>query len=384
MLYRFPIKKPEPDFYQFLKVLNGEKKPDKVHFAEFWIDEQIKEYIIEKYFKEKNVPLPDIFSDSYSGSSMEDKRKAHEKYYAQIIDFRYRMGYCYYVDGKFLVDFMCSYNEALKLSRDTALYSKGLRAWAEEGTGMIKSFNDFERFPWDRTRKLLLEFENHLCFLSRNIPDGMKIVVTGSLFEQIMEWLLGYENFFYLIHDQPDLIESVVNKVGQIMYDFYQTAAPADCIGALLLSDDLGYKTSSIISIKHLRKWFFPWYKKYSLIAHKYNKQIWHHCCGYKYDIMEDLIFDIELDAIHSFEDTCCPVIDFKKEYGNKIAILGGVDVDKLARWNKKDLSKHIKNILDVCMDKGRFALGSGNSITNYIPVENYLTMLETGLDWNG
>jgi len=33
-------------------------------------------------------------------------------------------------------------------------------------------------------------------------------------------------------------------------------------------------------------------------------------------------------------------------------------------------------------MAKGKYALGSGNSISNYIPVKNYLVMLEEGLNF--
>ena len=40
-----------------------------------------------------------------------------------------------------------------------------------------------------------------------------------------------------------------------------------------------------------------------------------------------------------------------------------------------------MRETLDECMP-GRYALGSGNTIENYIPVENYLAMLEEGLRW--
>ena len=56
--------------------------------------------------------------------------------------------------------------------------------------------------------------------------------------------------------------------------------------------------------------------------------------------------------------------------------------MDKLSRLDKNSLRNYIRNILDECMPGGRYALGSGKSIANYIPVENYLIMLEEGLRW--
>ena len=97
---------------------------------------------------------------------------------------------------------------------------------------------------------------------------------------------------------------------------------------------------------------------------------------------MEDLIEKVKIDAFHSFQDSIMPVWEFKKKYGDRIATLGGVDVDKLSRFSEQRLRKYIKKILCKCMPDGRYALGSGNTVANYVPVKNYLIMLEEGLRW--
>ena len=97
---------------------------------------------------------------------------------------------------------------------------------------------------------------------------------------------------------------------------------------------------------------------------------------------MDDLINDVKIDVLHSFEDACCPVTEYKRRYGNRIGLLGGVDMDKLCRLDEKNLRKYIRKILEECMINGRYALGSGNSIANYVPIENYFIMLEEGLKW--
>jgi len=42
-----------------------------------------------------------------------------------------------------------------------------------------------------------------------------------------------------------------------------------------------------------------------------------------------ELFVDGRIDAKHSYEDAIMPVTEAKKKYGEKIAILGGVDVDR-------------------------------------------------------
>lgn len=94
---------------------------------------------------------------------------------------------------------------------------------------------------------------------------------------------------------------------------------------------------------------------------------------------MSDLIDFVKIDARHSFEDNIMPVIEAKKKYGDKIAILGGVDIDFLCRANESQIRLYVDRIIDVCAPGGGYALGTGNSVTNYVPVNNYLIMLDEG-----
>ena len=97
---------------------------------------------------------------------------------------------------------------------------------------------------------------------------------------------------------------------------------------------------------------------------------------------MEDLISDIRIDAKHSFEDAIVPVAEFKRKYGNRIAVLGGVDMNQICLLSEADLRTYVRKILDQCMPGGGYALGTGNSVANYIPVENYLAMLDECARW--
>jgi len=108
------------------------------------------------------------------------------------------------------------------------------------------------------------------------------------------------------------------------------------------------------------------------------------HCCGniYTNGVIEDLIEEVQIDALHSFQDVILPVTEFKTRYGNRVAALGGVDMDKLARMDEASLRPYIRSIMNTCIPGGRFALGSGNSVANYVPLENYLILLDESRCW--
>ena len=208
----------------------------------------------------------------------------------------------------------------------------------------------------------------------------MLVCPSDGVFETVSGKLLGMENMSYLLADEPDLVEAVFKKVGETIYTFYQNVMDLDNVEGIFQGDDMGFKTATTISPALLRKLVLPWHKKFAALAHQKNKMYWLHCCGNVLPLMEDFINEVKIDAFHSFQDIIIPVAEFKRKY-QEIAVLGGIDVDKLCRLEENDLRKYVRGILEKCMPE-RYALGSGNSIANYVPVKNYLTMLDEGMNW--
>lgn len=382
----FPLQDPNPSFDKLISVLEKDIRPDRVHFAELLFDAEVVEFISREKMGREIPSLWKIINDKIErfarGHDLilleEDREKIYLKRY---IDFCYRMGYDYVPDS---LSFLLLHGLSLpdeRVSADTAYLSRGKRAWADEGEGIIRSWDDFESFHWDKIK--MVNLEKYYDFFSENLPQGMKIVVIGSLYEQVLEKLLGYKGLFYMLYKKPDLVRAVIDRWGEIVLDYYEQVAYLRSVGALFHSDDLGYKTGTMINPEMIKDLLFPWFRKYVSVAHRNGKRCWYHCCGNVLEIMDDLIDDVGFDAFHSFQDNIIPVTEYKERYGDRIAVLGGVDVDKLSRLSgKEELRSYVRKILESCVPGGGYALGSGNSIANYIPVENYFTMMETGLEW--
>lgn len=95
--------------------------------------------------------------------------------------------------------------------------------------------------------------------------------------------------------------------------------------------------------------------------------------------MLDDIIDYCKIDAKHSFEDQILPVTEAKVKYGDRISLLGGIDVDFLCRANEDEVRTRTRQTLEKCMANGGYALGTGNSVANYIPVNNFLAMLDEG-----
>ena len=360
------LDKPTPDFDAFVRVLKGEQEPDHVYIAEHTLDAEILQAIAERYLGERYIPFTN---------------EPNEAYYQQLTTIFQRLGYDF-VPVAIWHDWDNHPSSGWSSTGDTAGdLSRGERSWANEGRGLITSWEDFEKFPWD----IIRANPGHCEAAARHLPDGMKLVVATGLFEHVLEVLLGYEGLFYMLYDEPELVAAVFARWGQKVYDYYASVIEMDAVGAIFHSDDLAFRTSTLVSPQILREQILPWFKKYAALAHEHGKAYWYHCCGNIYDsgIIDDLIDDVKIDAFHSFQDVILPVGEFKRRYGNRVATLGGVDIDPLARLDEPELRRYIRSILDQCVPGGRYALGTGNSVTNYVPLENYFVLLDEARRWS-
>jgi uroporphyrinogen decarboxylase len=91
---------------------------------------------------------------------------------------------------------------------------------------------------------------------------------------------------------------------------------------------------------------------------------------------MEDAIA-AGIDAKHSNEDVIAPFSRWIADYGERIALLGGFDMDFLCQKKPDDIAAAVVELGSQYRRTARgYALGSGNSIPDYVPTENYLAMI--------
>jgi uroporphyrinogen decarboxylase len=367
------LQDPAPDFAELERVLKREREPRRVHLIELLIDLEVQQAIVERYMGQ-----PWALSPTGPPAEPADEK---ERYLQQKIELYYRLGYDYVPIAQWTSHWLNHPPRHWRGTADTALLSRGERQWANEGRGLIASWEDYERFPWDEVQPDLSLYE----IAARHLPEGMALTVSTNLFEQVLETLLGFEGLFYLLYDDPELVQQVFDRWGAKSYEFYRAVVGMDEVGAIFHADDLGFKTSTMLSPDALRQFVFPWLRKYAALAHDQGKMFWLHSCGnhYQAGTIEDLIADVGIDALHSFEDVILPVTAFVDRYGERVAALGGVDMDRLVRLGEADLRAYVRRILDRCQPGGGFALGSGNTVSNYVPLCNFGIMLDEARQWS-
>jgi uroporphyrinogen decarboxylase len=265
-----------------------------------------------------------------------------------------------------------AFQRAMRHTDDTANLSRGDRDWHLAGDGMIRTWQDFETYPWPEVDPALPEY---LEQAGKVLPDGMAILFrTSGVFENTVR-LMGYEGVCMALCETPDLLRAVTDRVGALLHDTFVAGLACDRVDGLFYGDDMGFKTATMVPPDYLRDAVIPWHRRNAEAAHAKGGIVILHSCGCVEAIMDDLI-DAGIDAKHSFEDVIEPVASFKRRHGDKLGVVGGVDMDLLTRGSAGEVRARTRAVMEACAPGGGFAVGSGNSIANYVPLGNYFAML--------
>lgn len=250
-----------------------------------------------------------------------------------------------------------------------------------EGT-VISDRTSFETYAWPDPATANYGVLDEAAAL---LPDGMKFIVPGpgGVLENVIQ-LVGYENLCFMLIDDPDLTGEIFTAVGSRIADFYSRVVAHPAVGAIIGNDDWGFKSQPMLSPDDMRRYVFPCHRDLVKLAHDAGKPAILHSCGNQESLIDDIIDDLQYDGKHSYEDAILPVEDTYELYQGRIAVMGGIDVDFVCRHTPQEVYDRSKRMLERVEGRGGFALGTGNSVPEYVPDNGYFAMIRAALDGRG
>jgi len=273
--------------------------------------------------------------------------------------------------------------DAVSFECGTGSVMPGSGALGDHKEGVIKTRRDFDAYPWDAVPDMFFErYRDSYSALGETMPAGMKAIggVGNGVFECVQD-IVGFEELCYIKADDEDLYEALFAKVGEMLTRIWERFLRE--FGGLFcvcrFGDDLGYKSNTLLDAADIRKLIIPQYRRIVDLVHASGKPFLLHSCGCIFNVMDDLISGAAIDAKHSNEDVIAPWSRWIDDYGGRIGNFGGMDTDVLCANNRTDIVAYTTEVYRQSEKKGRgVAIGSGNSIPNYVDPDRYGQMLET------
>jgi uroporphyrinogen decarboxylase len=347
----------QPDIEGLLACIRSKGTPTRVFSAEYFLDAEVQAALCARFGFDAAVRADDPFRAEKLGVVL--------------------MRFLGYEAVRCKPDGLEFPHHRATVADSASLARTGGRSFVDSERGPITTWEEFERYPWPDPKAISTK---SLEWYEGNLPDGM-CIGTGGLghFCELLVWLMGYQTLCFALVDNRDLVLAIRDKLFAFYRDAIDVVLSFPKVRMVWIGDDMGFRTGTLIAPGDLRELTLPGHAMLARKVHEAGRLYILHSCGNLSEIMEDLIRDVGIDAKHSFEDNIQTIEDAKRAYGGRIAVLGGIDVDFMCRATEEQVRARTRRTIEQCHPGGGWCLGTGNSVANYMPIDNYLAMLDEG-----
>ena len=238
------------------------------------------------------------------------------------------------------------------------------------GRGLIKSKEDLKdiNFPNPGSADILNEAE----ILSKKYGDKYALIFSTRSGFMNTYLSLGFEGFSYALIDEPSLIDDLYYKTRDWTLELVENLKQFE-FDAIRVTDDIAGKNGLLFSPEILEKYLFP--------AHKLVKELseipfMFHSDGNFFAIVDRLI-EIGVDVVSNIEPEAMDIVELKKQYGDKLIIMGNISVNTLAAGTPEEVYQETKKRLQELAPGGGYILSSSNSLPIYCKPENIIAIKE-------
>ncbi len=197
-------------------------------------------------------------------------------------------------------------------------------------------------------------------------------------------FLRGTEQFLMDMIERPKFVHELieVTQSHDVPAMVRMVEAGADVV---VFGDDYADKNSTLMSPKHFKEFILPGLKRCVDAAHDAGALVVKHTDGNIMGII-DMIVETGIDALNPIEPQAGMDIGLiKREYGDRIAIVGNIDCGYLLSQAPVDEVRRVtRQTIAAAAPGGGYLLSSSNSIHSSVKPENFMAMVETLREFGG
>ena len=250
-------------------------------------------------------------------------------------------------------------------------FSENPRAKAGQsfvGEGLIKTLDDFQ---------------NKFCLPDPeddSLYEPLKPFVEGKeefavIFSTRLGFIstvisMGFQTYLEALYLDPELIDAVTGAY----VDWYSRVIRRVCamgVDAVFTADDFAFGSGPFMAPESFRTRVLPYLQR----ACREISVPWIlHTDGNILPIVEDLLA-MGIEGIHPVDPNCMDIRSFKKKYGDRVCVLGNVNVDTLTDGTPEETYEETRDLIRDLAPGYGYILSSGNSVPEFAQPENVLAL---------
>ncbi|MBD3384280.1 hypothetical protein GF407_05060 [candidate division KSB1 bacterium] len=232
------------------------------------------------------------------------------------------------------------------------------------------------KFPYEYTDQLLQQMQPARDF-ARKFQLYLGCDVSPCVFEMYCR-LCGMENALYDLAAPTGFSDRLFKRCADFSVHLSELACRQFSLDWLWTGDDVASQRSLMMSPASWRHQIKPHLQRIVQVGKNFNLPVAYHCCGSLYPIIPDLI-ETGIDILNPIQPGCPDMnpLDLKKEFGNKLSFMGGVDTQALLpKADTTTVQRATADLIEgMTSDGGGFILAASHTIPPETPDDNVFAM---------
>ena len=265
-----------------------------------------------------------------------------------------------------------------KLIAGSAIYSEVCYSPLSE----MMTPGELDDFPWPEPECFDYSQMATLCDKYKNyavITVDERTNRTTVLHEAI--YLCGMEKIMMDLALNPLFVHKLFGKITAFYTEVNRRILQAGSgkIDILLIGDDFGTQNNLIVSSEMLRRFIFPYLKKYIDLCKEYKVRVMFHSCGAIKEIIPDLI-ELGIEILNPIQVRAEGMVpsELKNEFGDRLCFHGGLDIQQtLPRGKPDDVRNEVRERIEVLGKNGGYILAPTHNFQEEVPLENIIAFYQ-------
>ena len=279
-------------------------------------------------------------------------------------------------------------------TEDTITYLDGNGAYLKrhkfhDTTPEHVRFTVEDREGWEEYKKFLLEpderrinFEGYRKAKEDAKKNNRFFVWSGVNVFECMHPICGHENMLMgmvldpeWIHDMAETYAKLTIELQKILFE--REGAP----DGIWYYEDMGFKERPFMSPQMYQELIMPYHKMTIDYAKSLGLPVIMHSCGYIRPLLPYMI-EAGIDCLQVIEIKAgMDLLEIHKTFGDKIALMGGIDVRVLYTNDRDLIDKELESKIPIVKEGYGFVLHSDHSIPKTVDYETLQYFIKKGIE---
>jgi uroporphyrinogen decarboxylase len=231
------------------------------------------------------------------------------------------------------------------------------------------------RLEWDRSR---VDWEKGLRENRELREKGKFVTLGGVLGYDRVQGIVGSQNLLTAMVDDPEWVKEMFDTAADLFIAaLEEMTAGGFVFDAAFLYDDMGYRNASLFSPGAYRELSMPAHSRACSACRAKGLPVLLHSCGNVRALVPYLI-EAGFDCLQPLEVKAgMDLIALKKDFGDRLAFMGGIDVRAMADPDPAAIEREISTKIPVAKRGGGYIYHSDHSVPSNVSFQQYCRVIE-------